>query len=145
MGRPVVVRPGEITQLFEPPGSSRTARPRTRRACSQLVDAQNVCGDQGEIQPLWNGDVALRLEGFAEGLYRRSEISQHERALDLAREVLVEAVAPYARDVLRRPEGWPVAHQAELFGQESRVLAREPHVLVYAETNAVATCLVSEP
>jgi hypothetical protein len=41
-------------------------------------------------------------------------------------------VTPYAGDVLRRPEGWQVAHQAELFGQESRVLAREPHVLVYA-------------
>src|SRR5215211_297000 len=45
---------------------------------------------------------------------------------------MVEAVAPYARDVLGRPEGWQVAHQTELFGQESRILAREPHVLVYA-------------
>jgi hypothetical protein len=41
-------------------------------------------------------------------------------------------VASYARDVLGHPEGWQVAHQAELFGQVRRVLACEPHVLVYA-------------
>src|SRR5688572_15856839 len=63
---------------------------------SRLVDAQNVRGDQGEIQPLGEGNVARRLEAFAEGLHLRPEISQHEDALDLAREVLVEAVTPYA-------------------------------------------------
>ena len=54
-------------------------------------------------------------------------------------------MTPYAGDVLGRPEGRQVAHQAELFGQEKPDPRGALTYSIAPETNAVATRLVSDP
>ena len=88
MGRPVAVRPGEIAQLFEPSRLSRGGLPAHELdgLRSQLVDAQNVRGDQGEIQPLRTATS----RGGSRGLRRAStsgpkSLSTSARSTSLAR------------------------------------------------------------
>ena len=94
----------------------------------ELVDGQDVLGDVVEIEPVRHHGLPARLEPAAQRLGIAAELAQHERTGDLAVDVLCQAVAPDAHDVLGRPALRRVVERLELDGQRHDAALDELHV-----------------